>query len=378
MAGKIVFINQATGYLTIDIINRFVSDFDKVILITGSVRIQDTPLDPHIRVEMIMRYDRGNNFRKGFSWIIGSLQIFFLLKFRYNKYDKFFFTVPPTAYLMAPWFSGRYSILVYDLYPEALSIYGFGEKGVVYRWWARRNRRIFDHSHRIYTLSENMRSGILKYTSNVNIAVIPNWSAFSHLTPVKKEENKIIQREGLNRKFIVQYSGNIGVTHNVETLIDVAENLYSEHQVVFQIIGRGERSSEIARKINSANLNNCILLPFRNDEELFESLCAADIAVIILDDRTHDVSIPSKLYNIMSAGRPILAISSPESGIVKLVTNHNIGKAFNREDIQGMTRFIMELKDNPEQWIFFSDNSLKASRLYTRDNAGIYLRTYRN
>ena len=106
MAGKIVFISQASGYLTIDIINRFVSDFDKVILITGSVRIQDTPLDPHIRVEMIMRYDRGNNFRKGFSWIIGSLQIFFLLKFRYNKYDKFFFTVPPTAYLMAFWFSG--------------------------------------------------------------------------------------------------------------------------------------------------------------------------------------------------------------------------------------------------------------------------------
>jgi glycosyltransferase involved in cell wall biosynthesis len=378
MAGKIVFINQATGYLTIDIINRFVSDFKEVSLITGSVRVQDTPLNPQVRVETIKRYDRGNNLRKAFSWFVGSLQIFFLLKFRYNKCDKFFFTVPPTAYLLAPLFSGRYSILVYDIYPEALSINGISENGVLYRWWARRNRRIFDHSHRIYTLSENMRSGILRYTSNGNITVIPNWSAFSHLTPVKKEENKILHREGLNGKFIVQYSGNIGVTHNVETLVDVAEILSTEPNVVFQIIGRGERNSEIARKINSANLNNCLLLPFRNDKELFESLCAADIAVIILDERTPDVSIPSKLYNIMSAGRPIMAISSMESGIAKLVANHNIGKAFNKEDTPGMTRFIMELKSNPEQWKHLSDNSLKASRLYTSDNAGIYLRTYKN
>lgn len=378
MADKIVFVNQATGYLTIDILNRFVNDFDEVVLITGSTRVQDTPLDPNVRIETIKRYDRGNNLRKAFSWLIGSLQIFFLLKFKYNTYDKFFFTIPPTAYLMAPWFSGRYSISVYDLYPEALIINGFREKGVLYRWWARRNRRIFGNSHRIYTLSDNMRSGILKYTCHENIIIIPNWSAFSNITPVKKEENKIIEREGLKGKFIVQYSGNIGVTHNVETLIDVAENLCTEPQVLFQIIGRGERSSEIARKINTAEMKNCILLPFRNDEDLFESLCAADIAVIILDERTPDVSIPSKIYNIMSAGRPIMAITSRESGIGQLVVEHNIGKAFIKEDIHGMTRFILDLKNSPEQWKLFSDNALKASLLYTSENAGIYLRTYRN
>ena len=131
MSPGIVFINQATGYLTIDIINKFVNDFENVVLITGSVRIQDTPPDPKIKIVYISRYDRGNNLRKAFSWIKGSIQIFFLLKFRFSSYDKFYFTIPPTACLMAPWFRGRFSVLVYDLYPEALIANGFRENGLL-------------------------------------------------------------------------------------------------------------------------------------------------------------------------------------------------------------------------------------------------------
>jgi hypothetical protein len=92
---QIVFINQATGYLTIDIVNAFAEYFDEVVLITGSVRVQDTPLDHRIKIVKIVRYDRGNNFKKMISWIVASFQIFLLLRFRYNSYDKFFFTVPP-------------------------------------------------------------------------------------------------------------------------------------------------------------------------------------------------------------------------------------------------------------------------------------------
>jgi glycosyltransferase involved in cell wall biosynthesis len=376
MAKGIVFINQATGYLTIDIVNHFVNDFDNVVLITGSVRIQDTELNPKIKIEYIARYDRGNNLRKAVSWLKGTIKIFFLLRFRYNYFDKFYFTVPPTAYLMAPWFREKFSILVFDLYPEALRANGFSVNGLLYRWWSSRNRKIFGKSHRIFTLSNSMKSGIEKYSSGRDAIVIPNWSCFSHLEPIPKAINKILEREELTGKFIVQYSGNIGVTHNVETLIEVAGSLSGEDEIVFQIIGRGERTNEISRIINENHLSNCILLPFRDDNELYESLCAADLAVIILDDRTPEVSIPSKIYNIMSAALPVMAIASDSSGLAELVCSHNIGKVFDKGDILGMKNYILDLKNNNERWKIFSSNSFKTSQMYTRDNARMYLQRY--
>lgn len=373
---RIVFINQATGYLTIDIVNAFAGYFDEVVLITGSIRVQDTHLDHRIKTEKIIRYDRGSNFKKMISWIVASFQIFFLLRFRYNRYDKFFFTVPPTAYLMAPWFREKFSVLVFDLYPDALRANGFRENGLLSRLWGRRNQRVFLHAHMIYTLSDAMKTGISRYAADRDIRVIPNWSAFSHLDPIPKENNNILRRDGLQGKFIIQYSGNIGVTHNVETLLEVADTLRDETDIIFQIIGRGDRINEIARRINENELTNCMLLPFRHDFELYESLCEADIAVIILDDKTPDISIPSKIYNIMSAGLPVMAIASHDSGVADLVISHQIGKVFEKSNIAGMSKFILELRSDREQRSFYSSSSLEASGIYTSQNAGLYLSSY--
>ena len=79
MGKKIVFINQATGYLTIDIINSFAGHFDDISLIAGSVRVQDIELNKKVKWRKIVKYDRGNPTRKLLSWIIGTIQIFFIM-----------------------------------------------------------------------------------------------------------------------------------------------------------------------------------------------------------------------------------------------------------------------------------------------------------
>jgi glycosyltransferase involved in cell wall biosynthesis len=376
MPRKIVFINQATGYLTIDIINEFAKEFDYVALITGSIRIQDIPIDPKVKVTYILKYNRGDNIRKAFSWLIGTVQIYFLLKFKYRNFEKFFFTIPPTAYLLALNFRSNFSIAVFDLFPDALKENGFNEKGIVYKWWSIRNKKIFAEAHRIYTLSENMKSRILQYASGIKVHVISNWSAFTGLIPVKKEKNTIIKKDRLNGKFIIQYSGNIGVTHNLETLVEVADKLRNHHDLIFLIIGRGKRSVAIGDLIDKKGLLNCKLLPFRKDEELYESLCAADLAVITLDDRMPDISVPSKAYNIMAAGLPVMAIASLTSGISKIILQHQIGKTFEKSDITGMCEFIVQLKNNRDIWNKLSANSLQASQKFTNANAAKYIEYY--
>ena len=254
MPRKIVFINQATGYLTIDIINEFVKEFEEVALVTGSIRIQNTPLDRNVKICHIIEYNRNGSFRKLLSWLIGTVQIFFLLKIRFRNFEKFYFTIPPTAYLLALNFKSLYSILVFDIYPEALIAYRFSERGILYKWWSGRNRIIFSRAHKVFTLSEYMKTQILCYSNNADVRVISNWSAFSGLTRVPKDKNKLIYKYGLQEKFIVQYSGNIGATHNVEVLIEVADILKHDENILFLIIGRGKRANDIQEMVQNREI----------------------------------------------------------------------------------------------------------------------------
>jgi len=98
--------------------------------------------------------------------------------------------------------------------------------------------------------------------------------------------------------------------------------------------------------------------------------------VIILDDKTPDVSIPSKIYNIMAAGLPVLAIASPDSGIGDLIKSHKIGEVFEKTNIKDMCQFIRELKHDSRKRSIYSSCSLEASGLFTSKNAEFYLGSY--
>ncbi|HOO99373.1 MAG TPA: glycosyltransferase family 4 protein [Bacteroidales bacterium] len=378
MSGKIVFINQATGYLTIDIINEFIKEYDEVVLITGSIRVQDIHPDRRVKVDYITRYNRGSNIRKLSSWLIGTLQIYYLLSVKYRKYEKFYISIPPSSYLMSNIFSADYAILLFDLYPEALRSFGIRDSNPLFRWWSRRNRKAFSRSKRVFTLSGKMKGELLKFCEPEKVSVIPNWSAFSGLQPIGKEENRLLSLHGLRGKFVVQYSGNIGHTHRVETVVELAEQLKYSSDIVFMIIGRGERVNVISSMIRDKNLDNCLLLPFRPDDELFESLCAADLAVVTLDDRTPDISVPSKIYNILAAGLPVMSIAAENSGISLLLREHEAGVNFDKSDLAGMRAYIEKLKSDTAYRSRLSANSLSASLVYTRANARQYLELYRN
>lgn len=376
MTRRIVFINQATGYLTIDIINEFAKEFDEIALITGSIRVQDISLNDRVKVSYISKYNRGTTLKKSFSWLLGTIQIYLLLLTRYRMFEKFYFTIPPTSYLTAFQFRSPFAVLVYDLYPEALLSFGLTRHNLLYKWWSKRNRRVFNAARRIFTLSEKMKSQIVDYTEGNKVSVIPNWSAFTGLSRVEKVENKLISRYNLHGKFIVQYSGNIGQTHKVEILIELAEMFNYSDSILFLIIGRGERMKTISALIEQKKLTNCLMLPFRNDDELFDSLCAADLAVITLDDKTPDISVPSKTYNILAAGLPIMSIAAENSEISNMIEQHQNGKNFNKSDLDGMCKFVTELQVNPDYRNFLGNKSLIAAENYTRSNAKKYCDIY--
>lgn len=373
---KIVFVNQAAGYITIDIVNAFVPHFSDVALIYGDLRVQDVPLSSIVKTSKVIEKTRRSNLARFIRWSIASIQIFFLLITQYRRYEIFYFTLPPFAYFSSLFIRRKFSLLVFDVYPDALKIVNIGEQNLLYRAWKNINRRLFKKTHRIYTIGDGLARQLKEYTDNTPIKVIPLWTGLKNISPIPKKNNRFISQHQLEDKFIVQYSGNIGPGIHIETLLEVAKIMRHNRNILFQIIGRGAKMNTIERIAKDKQLENLLILPFQPDDLLKFSLAAADLGVVILDDRLSRVSIPSKVYNLIATGIPILSISSEESELTRLVNDYDVGKTFRKDEAGDIANFISEMYADRRKLETFGKNSLSASVNHTSANAGLFVKDY--
>lgn len=370
---KLIFVDQATGYLSIDLINDFAEQYDEVILLAGSIRIQDVEPSPKMKWVKIARYNRQSFFLKLITWLIGSLQIACHIFIRDNKYDIFFTTKPPFAYLLGLITKKRFSIQVLDVYPDTLKLYNIGETHFIFRIWSFLNKRIFKKASRIYTISNKMSDLLLAYTPKDKLKVIPLWSGLLNLQMVPRRQNQWAINQGIQHKFIVQYSGNIGYTHNVEILVELAKRMVEHQDIHFQIIGRGERFDVIKRQVESEGLMNCTVLPFQPDEVLNQSLAAAHLGVVLLDEKIAHVSLPSKIYNLQKVGVPLLCFAPEGAELRNHINEYKNGACFKEEELDKAGAFILHLCADRKRYEALSEHSHAASREFTKENAKKYI-----
>ena len=217
---------------------------------------------------------------------------------------------------------------------------------------------------------------LLKAYTDREVLVRPIWSIFQENNKTEKNKNIFITEHGLQNKFIVQYSGNIGVTHNVETLIEIAEVLKDNSEILFQIIGRGPRKSKLEKLVKEKNLPNCVFLPFQTDDMFPYSLSAADVGVVILDETTSKGSVPSKSYNLMSYGIPSLYIASKDSQLYEYTKKYEHGACFSKNELKVVTEFLKNLSTNSLFYNEISSNAIKAAKNFKRENADKFIKAY--
>ena len=372
---KVVLVNQSSGYLMVDIVNAYAKHYDEVVLLAGSIKVLERPLNEKVRVRHIMSYYRNSSMSRILSWLWGSIQVFFLLLFKYRKFETIFVTNPPFAYLTGLILKRNFSVIVYDTYPDALKNIGISENNPIYTAWEGMNRMIFGKAKNIFTLSESMALQLSEYVPKERITVIPNWSGSTKFGPVSREENPFIADNKLERKFVVLYSGNIGYTHNVEVLTEVAEKLKEETDICFLFIGEGRKKEELVKIAKQKNLDNCRFMTWQSPDILPFSLSAADLGVVTLNDTTAQLSVPSKTYNLMAAGVALLSISPETSELAQLIQDHKNGRNFNAGQTMEIVDFILQCRNNRKELSVMSENSLKASKKYTYSNAELYLKS---
>ena len=182
---NIVIVNQAINYLTIGYANSFYEKCKNVAVITGSIHTQGEKLNDNIEITRIVKWQERPLHKKLLSYIIGSVQIYFLLLVKYIKYDVLFISLPPWAYLMKLLLPNRFSAIIWDVYPNVLLITGISNKNIIYKIWAFFNKKAFNKFYKIYTIGNNTANLLEQYISRDNINIIPIWSMF------EKSEDKL-------------------------------------------------------------------------------------------------------------------------------------------------------------------------------------------
>jgi hypothetical protein len=373
---KLVIINQASNYLTIGFANAFFEKFSDVTLITGSIRVQGEELNSDIKVHYIHRWIERPIHKKLFSYIGALWKFFWLIRFRYPSHEVFFVSVPPMGYLLNLLLPNRFSMVIWDVYPDTFKITGMKESHWLYRIWSKLNRYSFSKAYRLFTIGERMADLIEHYVERKKILIQPIWSIFQENSKYSKESNPFIKNHCLDGKFIVQYSGNIGMAHKVEFLVQLAEKMQKHEDILFQIIGRGPRKLVLEKMVKEKNLPNCQFLPFQSEEMFPFSLSAADLGVVILDSTTAKGSVPSKSYNLMSFGLPALYIASADSELASYADNFGNAVCFDEKELDKAEGFILSLSSSKELWKQYSKNAENAATYFRRGNADKFVQKY--
>lgn len=370
----ILFINQSSGYLMLDIVEVIRKQGYVCSLAAGFLNPRSTALHDSVTHIKLAEYDRSSTVKRLLTWGLAFIKLLYLVKTRYRNAHLFIVSNPPFAPLLPLFCKNSFELLIYDVYPDALIEFNVvGNKSRIAKLWRNANKSVFKRARRIFSLTEGMKTRLEQYVDKSLIQVVPVWTDNEYLQAVEKKQNTFLKQRGLQDKFIVIYSGNMGKSHPVEVLLRLAEELQAETSIYFLLIGGGDKFEKINKEVAHNKLKNIAVLPWQPTEMLPQTLSAADIALVAIGKEASELSIPSKTYNLMSVGTPVLSVAPANSALAELITTTQCGQVFDENDISAMKAFILDMKMHPEKHQQLKQQALKASENYTSENAALFI-----
>lgn len=222
----------------------------------------------------------------------------------------------------------RLLLLIHDVYPELAVASGMARPdSLAVRAVARVTRRLYRAAARTIVLGRDMQALVRRKlgASPDTTVIIPNWGDVDGIAPRPASTSQLRTRIATRDEFVVQFMGNMGRSHGVETVVDAASKLAGDAGLRFLFVGWGGRRRWLEETVALRRLGNVTVLPPCSMAELPDYLAAGDISVIPFLPGMTGISVPSRMYNVMAAGRPILAVAEPASELAQVVLEERIG-----------------------------------------------------
>lgn len=266
----IILTNQLTVPVFIDIVNAVSQRNKNVVLFTGKIEKANVEILKEVKVVKSFQYRRNTLFTRFLTWVLFSLHFITYVSLTRKIKHIVVVTNPPILPIIISGIAKLrripYSILVYDLYPEALFQVGISnEKSRIVSFWKKLNPFVFNGAKEVITLSDSMKEALSIYMDKPErVRIIHNWTQVEYIKPIEKSINPFVIKHGLLDKFVVMYSGNMGLTHDLESLMEAAELLKESTQIMFILIGDGAKRKHLVSKKESRKIENVIFLPYQN------------------------------------------------------------------------------------------------------------------
>lgn len=371
----ILLVNQHTVPVFTDVVNSFAASGNEVTLFTGTIEAGNVPVDPRVRVVKSIAYNRNSTFSRLLTWILFTKHYFFFLLFTKKPSQVIVVTNPPTipfvTALVSGWRKIPFHIVVFDLYPEALEQAGMSsKKSWLFKRWQSNNTWTFNKAKSLITLSESMKRAVTSYAHADKVHIIFNWADTEYIRPVDRSKNSFVTKHHLADKFVVLYSGNMGLTHDLESLVEAAALLRDQSNIIFVLIGEGGKK----KKLESTAGNNVVFLPYQEAEAFPLAMASADVGIVTLGTGAEGISVPSKTYVNMAAGLAIIAISPANSELNRIVDHFEIGYTVLPNQPQELANHILALAKDSTLLAQLKSRSRAASLNFTSANAKQYVR----
>jgi colanic acid biosynthesis glycosyl transferase WcaI len=183
------------------------------------------------------------------------------------------------------------------------------------------------------------------------LVTIPVWSRRDEIAPLPRVNHPLREALGLGERFVVMYSGNMGLAHSFGEVIAAARRLRHRDDIVFLFVGDGPRRDEVRRAAEEEGLANIRLLDYVPRERLRESLSLADVHLITMRREMTGIVVPGKLYGAMASGRPALFVGPEHCESADTVREAGCGLTVRLGDVEGVVSAILRLADEPDEGI---------------------------
>lgn len=208
----------------------------------------------------------------------------------------------------------KYIYNIQDFNPEQTIAVGFSKNRTILQIMMLLDKFSCKRADKVIVVGRDMIETLKYRFNNKRVpkhTFINNWTNEKEVSPLASDNEKVIEfkkKYGLDGKFVIMYSGNIGLYYDLENIVEVIKKFKNRKDVAFAMVGDGSIKDKLVRYKEDNELDNLVFIPYQDKADLIYSLNAGDVHWCVSAKGIKGVSVPSKLYGIISCGRPVLGV----------------------------------------------------------------------
>ncbi len=250
----------------------------------------------------------------------------------------------------------NYTLIIQDKYPEILIAVGsLKAESLFVKILNRFNRWLYNNARKVIVVGRDMRDLVNSQMGDSHakppIEVIQNWASLEEIEPQPRRDNQLLKDLGLLEKIVFLYAGNMGHPQDLESIVFCADKLKSDNRFHFLFIGAGVKRKWLESETKKKRLRNVtILSPLpRSQQKLFLNAC--DVGLVPLVKKMKGVAMPSRTYNLMAAGKPILALTEDGSEIARVIKEERVGWFVSPSEPEKLLQMIEKIYAERENFL---------------------------